>query len=332
MAQQIVNRDAANGAGWLWLGRSCEKLRDFDAAAEAYGRASAIPDSAGEAVSRRGFCLLNAGRLGDAEDAFNAALKRNPSDEAAQTELQWLLFNQLRERELEVFLESLLEREPNKFRILYHLLYSSQRRPNPREAVGRLEQVEQLNPGQPQVQLALGHCYWKLSDINKATRFLDAALQQRPADVETMLLVAEFKLEQDEVDSAQALIESLKPRLAADDRWWWLMAQLQHRQAKADNAIDSLKEAIRLRPNEIRYLQTIATWYQAKNLTTESKGFHREAQLLRKVNEELYVLVSRGDLDKPNSEVFRTLGRLFDQGKRPNVSKAWGQLAASKIQ
>ncbi len=310
------------------MGRSCEKLRDFDAAAEAYSRASAIPESGAEAVGRRGFCLLNAGRLGEAEDAFHTALKRNPSDEAVQTELQWLLFNQLRERELEVFLEGLLDREPNKFRILYHILYSSQRRPNPREAVGRLEQVEQLKPGQPQVQLALGHCYWKLGDINKATRFLEAALQQRPADVETALLVTEFYIEQDNLDLAQSLIEPLKFQLVMDDRWWWLLAQLQHRQAKTDDAIDALKEAIRLRPSEVRYLQTIATWYQAKNLTMESRDYHREVQLLRKVNEELYVIVSRGDLDKPNSTTFKILGELFARAKRPKLKQAWEQLAA----
>lgn len=329
LAELVLKDDPQNGSAWYWLGRSLEQLQDFDAASDAYSQvASLIPDS-WEPRQRLGFCLMKAARIENAETVFRKLLIEKPTDEAIQTELQWILFNQLRERELEAFLEAALEREPSSYRILYHLLYSSQRRPNPREAVGRLEEVQRRKPGQPHVELALGHCYWKLGNIPQARTLFQSARRIMSDDYETLLLVAEFELEQSSLDVTKDILNSLEKTQSQDDRWWWLNGSLHYREHDVQAAIKALNTAVKQRPQEIRYRQTLATWYKVIGSTMESEENHREAQSLRRADQELYVVVSRGDAEIKNAQTYERIQQLCFDAKKFRQADGWKKLAQS---
>lgn len=327
ICEAITARDPANGPAWFRLGQLCEELQDFDSAVTAFERS--IETGADRTAARRrlGFCLLQSGLYGRAETTFRELLQVTPNDEAIQTELQWLLFNQLRERELEAFLEEQLEREPASFRILQHLLLSSQRRPNPREAVRLLEAIQQAKPGQVEIGLALGYCYWKLGRLTEADRLLHEAGRRRPDHAETTLLRAEFQLEQGRLADAGRLLAGLKSSHSADDRWWWLTAQWQQRSGVATEALQSLAKAVELRPGEMRYHHTLATWLQVAGRNDEARHHHEQARALSQADRDLYVIVSRDRIAPDQAEVCRAISECCRKLQRKAQAEGWRMLS-----
>jgi len=327
MCEAITASDPANGPAWFRLGQLCEELSDFDAGATAFERAVETGADRTTARKRLGFCLLQSGLYGRAETMFRELLQVTPDDEAIQTELQWLLFNQLRERELESFLEEQLKREPASFRILQHLLLSSQRRPNPREAIRLLEAIQKAKPGQPEIELALGHCCWKLGRLAEANRLLHEAGWRRPDHAETTLLLASFQLEQGRLTDADRLLTSLKPSLTTDDRWWWLTAQWQQRSGMTTEALSSLAKAIELRPGEMRYHHTLATWLQAARRNDEARQHHELARALSQADRDLYVIVSRDRIAPDHAEVCRAISECCRILQRKAQAEGWRMLS-----
>lgn len=327
ICEAITARDPANGPAWFRLGQLCEEAADFDAAVTAFDRAIEAGADRTMARKRLGFCLLQSGLYGRAETTFRELLQVTPDDEAIQTELQWLLFNQLRGRELETFLEQQLEREPASFRILQHLLLSSQRRPNPREAVRLLEAIQKAKPGQVDIELALGHCYWKLGRLAEADRFLHEAGRRRPDHAETTLLLAEFQLEQGRLTDAGRLLTGLKPSQSAEDRWWWLTAQWQQRSRMATEALQSLRKAVELRPGEVRYHHTLATWLQAAGRNDEARHHHEQAHALSQADRDLYVIVSRDRIAPDQTEVCRAISECCRRLQRTAQAEGWRMLS-----
>lgn len=326
ICEAITARDPANGPAWFRLGQLCEELQDFDAAVTAFERAMETGADRTAAGKRLGFCLLQSGLYGRAETTFRELLQVTPDDEAIQTELQWLLFNQLRERELEIFLEEQLKREPASFRLLQHLLLSSQRRPNPREAIRLLEAIQKAKPGQADIELALGHCYWKLGRLAEADRFLHEAGRRRPDHVETTLLLAEFQLEQGRQTDTGRLLTGLKASWSVDDRWWWLTAQWQQRSGRAAEALQSLLKAVELRPGEIRYHHTLATWLQAAGRNEEARHHHELARVLSQADRDLYVIVSRDRIAPDQAEVCRAISECCRRLQRKAQAEGWRML------
>lgn len=318
--QTYTSRHPTQLAGWRLQGRIYDARQEFGSAAESYRRGLLISPDDLDLHHAYGTALLQSAQFSIAEEAYRQILTRSPTDAKAQTELQWILFHQLRERELETFLEACLTLEPTNGRILYHLLVSSQKRPNAFESLPVLEKINSACPNQPSILLGLARCAWRVGDI-AWTRSLLEGLHALPlTGPELWLVSAEFELEQVRTEAAAETLAKLQANFAADmlhnDRWWRLHGLLAQQKRDYPRALECFRKAAELNPRDLTCLQAQASLLQAQGQTSEARSLRDLLERRRTADQALYLIVSSGELNAPTPELAgiiaehcRTLGK-----------------------
>jgi tetratricopeptide (TPR) repeat protein len=331
IAEDCLAADEHDVRAWNLKARCLESQGDYVDAAEAYRRALSRNSDNADLRYRLALSVLQSGRLEEAEGLFRNFLKDHPDSERAQTELQWLLFNQLREREVEVLLEQGLARNPSDVRLLYHLLSSQQRRPIAQEAIGLLEHANTLVPGQASVEVALGKCAWQMGDTPRARRLFDAARQRTPPGFETELVFADFLLEQGDLATAESVLQPPSSPAGEtwrnDDRWWWLQSRIAILKRDWWSALAAIDEAVERRPGEVRYVNSLAVILQALGKSEQAVAARADAERMAAAERELYTIVSRGDLERLSPAICRMIARHCSVLQRTAQANGWTLLA-----
>lgn len=278
------------------------------------------------------------GRLDLAETSLQSHLQRFPNSAEALEELRWLYFNQFRTREIEEVLEAHLVRFPDDVAAAMELLNCEFRKQLPREGIGYLREVDQKQPGQAAVQLALGYGHWQIGELDAARTALQAALSQRPDHRETRYIVAEFLLENGETESVAALVAEeagLKNATDRDDeRVWLLRSLIAEWQGDVAAAYQAIEHASSKRPGELRYVHREGLLLQRLGRTEEATRRLQRANELEGFQSELSEIVLRGRHTEPTPELCERLADLLHEFGRDVPSQCWrrfGQrLAASK--
>ncbi|MDZ4688840.1 MAG: hypothetical protein SH850_27510 [Planctomycetaceae bacterium] len=308
-----------------------EANRDHRKAADSYGRLVELLPGDIDVRHRYGTALLQSAQFALAEAAYRQILKVQSTDERTQTELQWMLFHQLRERELEDFLESCLSREPANSRLLYHLLVSSQKPPNPHESLPVLERIDAACPHQRPILLGMARCAWKLGDVERARTLFDSVRALGDPDREFALALAEYELEQVHLDGVQAALDSARQvtreEWETDDRWWWLQSQLALQRRELDRALTQVSEAGRLSPRSLPYLHARVSLLRLLGRSDEAATLQTEVDARRAADRRLYLVVHSGELDRPSPALMREIADLCHLQHKPQQTEGWRRLA-----
>lgn len=331
MVDEYVRQHPTDTAGLQLQARLAEASRDPRRAAAAL---SALVHQSPDDIDlqrKYGMALLASNQYDRAEAVLREALRRQPADEATRTELQWILFHQLRERELEAFLESCLEREPASHRLLYHLLVSAQKRPNPHESMPILEQIDRAVPHQRNIGLGLARCAWKLGDIDKARSLFETARALGPVDPEFSLTLAEFELEQvNPAGVAAALAPTSAVSLEhwqANDRWWWLQSQVALQRGELEPALAAVSEACQRYPRSLTYQHSRVTLLRLLGRGDDAAALEQDVAARREADRRLYAIVHSGELDRPTPALLQELAELCDRQQKPLQAAGWRVLA-----
>ena len=333
LLREYVAAEPDDSEGWLLLGRCLQRTGDTREAARAYGQVTAESTSWREAGRQRAVLLLRAGDFQAGEVAMTAWLERFPDSPEAVMELYWVYFVQLRERDCERLLEGALERRPASFDYLRHLLYGAQKKPVAQESLENLERAAQAVPGQAVINLALGRCYWQLGDSRRAWPLLEAALRERPDDVETVVVAAEFLLEQGRDDEAAAVLlpqgeqaTELIERYSDDDRWWWLRSRLRLQWFQFALALELIDQALERRPRELKYVQGQGSMRQATGQMEAARVSLELAAELAAADRALYELVHSGAIENPTlADCLAIAGHLETLG-RTRQAEGWRKI------
>jgi tetratricopeptide (TPR) repeat protein len=330
LVADFVQRNHDDVRGRMLQADIAERRKDFPTAAAAY-QVLLKSDSASPKLHHHlARALLESAEFERAEKEYRAILQRNPRDEAAQTEIQWMLFHQQRVRELEDFLEACLAGDPNS-RLLYHLLVSAQKPPNPLESLPVLEKIDAAVPGQSSIQLGLARCAWRMGDIPRARKLFAAVEQKRGSGPDLAFTLAEFELEQSNIEAAENYLKTLDDLASfdakSDDRWWWLSAQLAQHRRNFPQALTAVTEANRLRPRELRYLHLQATLLQILGQSEEAAALHSEVEARRKADRELYEIVHHTDLNQVTTDTLQMIARNCRILKKTQQAEYWEKLA-----
>ncbi len=320
----------------ILLGRCWQAEQDLEAAAEAFGRVPVDSPRRDEALVLKAFSCLHLARFEEAEEILVDFLSRYPTHEehpyagSAHEELKWLYFNQLRNRELEEFLNASLRRQPASFRVLVDLLNTEFRRQVAQEGIGPLKLANEMEPGQAAVLLALGYCNWKLGDLTTALEQIQAAIELRPEHLETRFLAAEFLLEQGQLDSAEPLLmpsgddsSSLRARFEKDDRWWWARSRLSQLRGNDELALEYLDEALAMRPHELKYVHRRGMLLQGLGKADEAAEAFSRMRQLEMCKSRLSVITRSGDLDSPTPELCLEVADLCEKRGREMQAAGW---------
>jgi tetratricopeptide (TPR) repeat protein len=320
----------------MLLGKCLQAEEAFDAAAEAFGRVSLDSSRHEEASLSRAFAYLHHLRFDAGEEALVRHLEQyppgpeHPDSQAAREELKWIYFNQFRRRELEQLLQTSLARHPGDYALLADLLNIEFRRQLAQEGIGHLKSVNQKQPGQPSVLLALGFCHWQLGDVKTAWEQIQAAMDLRPEHLETRLVAAEILLEQNQLESAEALLAagdgastSLKERFQKDDRWWWLRSKLAEVRGDDELALEYLEKALALRPSELQYVHRRGVLQQVLGRTEEAAETFADAKQLELCESRLNEIVRSGALEYPTVDVCLEVADLCEKRGRKLQADGW---------
>ncbi len=269
---------------------------------------------------------LTNGRLDLAEVALRAYLQRNPNSTVALEELRWLYFNQFRTREIEEILEARLVRFPEDAATAIELLNCEFRKQLPREGIGYLREVDRKQPRQAAVQLALGYCDWQIGELDAAQTAFQAALSQRSDHRETRYVVAEFLLENGEVEAANELVTTTAEQ--DDDRALFLRSLISERQGDVESAYQAIEHAVSKRPGELRYVHREGLLLQRLGRTGEATQRLRRANELEGFQSELSEIVLRGQHAEPTPELCERLANLLHEFGRDVQSRTWRQLGS----
>lgn len=334
MSEQYVLQNPEDLQGWMMNAELAERAQDFRKAAVAYTAVVSLRPEQSRYQHQLARAQLKSAQFTAAEESYREILGRNKRDEKAQTEIQWMLFHQQRVRELEDFLERCLAEEPSSPRLLFHLLMISQKPPNPLESLPVLEKIDAAVPGQPTIVAGLARCAWRSGDAARARGLFTRLEIESSGDRELILALAEFELEQTNVDSAERLL-TLNDNEGSidwrkDDRWWWLKAQVAQFRRQYAEALEAITEASRLRPREGQYLQTRLTLLQILGQPDEAAIVQADVELRRRAVEEIYQIVSQGDLSQASVNVLRDVARHCRTLNKLQQAQGWDLLSLKR--
>jgi tetratricopeptide (TPR) repeat protein len=334
LSEQYVVLNPDDVRGWLVNAEIAELAKDFRKAATAYTAVVSLRPDKIRYRHQLAKAQLQSAQFAAAELSYREILERNKLDEKAQTEIQWMLFHQQRVRELEEFLEQCLIDDPASPRLLFHLLMTSQKPPNPFESLPVLEKIDLEAPGQPTIQAALARCAWRSGDVPRARKLFAMLSIENGNDRELILALAEFELEQTDIETTERLLrlndDQKSVEWSNDDRWWWLKSQvLQHRRQYAE-ALEAITEASRLRPREGQYLQTRMSLLRILGRADDAAIVQAELELRRTAVEGIYQIVSHGDLNEASANILRDVARHCRTLKRLQQANGWDQLGAKR--
>lgn len=316
------------------IGRSLQIEGNLADAIETLAQIPIDADVHRKASLALGMALLHNAEFARAETVFRNHLELYPDSIKARDEIKWLLFNQLRVRELEVFLKDQLARHPEDSGLLFDLLFTEIRKQIPRETMDNLATVNEMKPGQANVILALAQCSWKTAQAESAADYLRRALQLRPDHLETRLVAAEFQMEQGQLDAAATLLtvpDSVATQAMGnwrdDDRWCWLSSRLAQLQGDSETARTLAERAVKLRPNDREYVHGYSTLLSLAGFSELAEPYRKQAIELQECRSRLEVLVLGGELDEPTAEICREVAALVKIRGETAQFAGWSRLA-----
>jgi tetratricopeptide (TPR) repeat protein len=133
------------------------------------------PELREEIETALGTSLLLDGQLDDAEKYFRSVLARNPKADRVRSNLHEMYRRQRRMPEAMGLLEDRRKVFPADLSVLPRML-TLLNLPSPQETLTYFNQIEEKRPAQSSVQVALGLAHQELGQVEKAERFLRAAV------------------------------------------------------------------------------------------------------------------------------------------------------------
>ena len=283
-----------------------------------------------------------------AEDALNAHLVRYPESAEANDALLFMYHNQFRNREIERRLQQRLEQQPGQIALLRLALMNEFRPRVAHEWVASLEGIESRRPGQLAVLRGLGYCYWRLSQMRKAQRYIDAALSFDADNIETRIIAAGFLIEQNQLAAAEKFLtdspDAAKSRdnepavkligsskaFVDDDRVWWLLSDIAERRDQHDRAMMCLQRALKQRPHELQYVHRHGSLLRRAGQNAESATRLQLALKLENYRTRLLQIVWSSEFQQPSARLCREVAELCRKRGRTLQFRGW-QMVAQQI-
>ncbi|QDT28734.1 tetratricopeptide repeat protein [Gimesia panareensis] len=334
--QDLAEVAPENEQAAFLLGHCYYQKKNYADAARYFLKISADSELYQPALINAAKACLQSANMEQAEAALQRFLEVSPNSPQAITELQWLYFNQLRLREAQNLLRAKLLQAENPYPLLYHLLQMEFKPPIAQESIALLKRINQAEPGQASILLALGYCHWKLGQIEQARDLIEQSLTINPERLETILTAADFYLETGDEQKCETILQpqkaypvELEKLLQQDDRWHFLKCRLYFQQKELPRALEEMQLALKINPHEIQYLQQCGTIHQASGHYEEAQQMFQKVKILASSHQQLYQIVASGALENPTREDCQQIASYLETLGKPLQARLWKEIASS---
>jgi tetratricopeptide (TPR) repeat protein len=232
---------------WISLAELLEKNRQFEEAAEAYGRAVAQSPKSIDLRLRQATALLNAGEAAAANALLDEVVKEAPTDGSAlylQTEAQ----RQMKDYDAaEATAKRLVALESDEMRGLFALALVYEARREHRKVIATLEPAASKAPSGPRsapLHVRLGLAHQELGDFDRAIAAFEQARSASPGDPLFDAYLAQAYIAAGRPAEALDVTSVARKTRPEDFRFVRLEADALADSGKLDEAIALLKQEI----------------------------------------------------------------------------------------
>lgn len=212
-------------------------------------RRPAPPTDPSDSPNDRGIALARQARWDEAAAAFREALRQNPEQAAAWSNLGNVLKAQGRWDEAQRAFEKALALGPNDFETYVNLGSLFRDRRQPARALEQFERARVMRPDHPHVWRGLAHSLRELGRFEEGEACFREWARRQPGDADPLIGLGQLFQEQGHLDMAVATLEAalrLQPDSAAA---YNVLGITRHFQQQFPQALAAFGAALRRRPD-----------------------------------------------------------------------------------
>jgi tetratricopeptide (TPR) repeat protein len=229
------------------------------------------------ALAESGEKFIEAGQLASAREAFERALKLDPSQSAALSGLGFVHFTGGRFNEAQALLQKAVATRPNSFQARFLLGATLVQLNETKAALRELRVAHTLNPRHADARKLLAAQYAIGRQFQEAMALLEPVVDARPYDEEVHLLLIDAHQTSGDAAGAFALALKAAQRFPSSAQVAsWLGFQLEFT-GRYDEAKDYLRKAIQLDPSYPVSYQLLADVFLKEENYAEAIAWFRKA-------------------------------------------------------
>ena len=258
------------------------------------------------ALDGLGHFLLNHGRVDEAIDQFQAALKIEPDFARAQTNLMVALTRKGSTDETIARLQKLLEEYPNDAQVHYNLGNALLKKGDSQSAIAAYEKALSIQVRYPFAHYNLGMALDKNGRIDEAITHYQQAVKEDPHYAEAYSLLGNDLLRKARVDDAIAAYEQALKSLPAYPEVESNIGLALFQKGRPSEAIAHWENALAIQPDSVDSLNNLA-WVLATFPETWIRNGGQALALAKRANQ------LSGD---KNPAILRTLAAAYAENRR----------------
>jgi tetratricopeptide (TPR) repeat protein len=265
------------------------------------------------ALARSGESAIEAGQLASARNAFERALKLDPSQCVALSGLGFVHYSEGRFEEARVVLQKAVAARPNSFQPRFLLGATLVQLNDTAGAIRELRVAHKLNPGHNDARKLLATQYSDTRRFKEAIALLEPVVDTKPYDEEVHLLLIDARQTSGDAPGAFSLALKAAQRFPSSAQVAsWLGFQLDFA-GRYDEAKDYLRKAIELDASYPVSYQLLADVFLKEESYPEAVAWYRRAA--ERMPEDVETLLGLGKALLESGETAQSLAVLLNASR-----------------
>ncbi|MFW6312710.1 MAG: tetratricopeptide repeat protein, partial [Spirochaetota bacterium] len=252
------------------LAESYYWLEEYDQADRHVSTALRLARSNPRVINLGARVAIGLGQLGEAESAFRRVQELEPNNVDSTIGLAELALARGQSAEAVSRLERALRLNPDQRKALLSLILIYEHLGEDEIARDYLEIARSVHRGRPEVHVLAAEYFVRSGDYEEAARAARTAQAIDPMSRAATAIRAEIALLGESYLEAATIAEELIASSRQDVRAWYLRAVAKHRLGEIDDALTSIRTALRIAPDN-ETLRIWAEWLAMEELDLESE-------------------------------------------------------------
>ena len=249
----------------IGLAESYYWLEEYDQANRYVSMASRLANSNPRVINLRARIAIGLGQLEDAESAFRRVQELEPNNVDATIGLAELALARGQSAEAVNRLERALRLNPDQRKALLSLILIYEYLDEDETAREYLDIARSVHRGRPEVHILAAEYFVRSGDFQEAARAARTAQAIAPMNRSATAIRAEIALLRASYLEAATIAEELIASNRQDLRAWYLRAVAKYRLGEIEDAITSIRTALRIAPDD-EMLRIWAEWLAMEEL------------------------------------------------------------------
>jgi tetratricopeptide (TPR) repeat protein len=224
-------------------GRELLASGDLASAERELRQAVELAPNDSESLALLGVALGRQGKLRDSNGWLEKALRVDPADSVTRRNLAWNQFDLGELDQAKSNLTRVLKEKPQDETAILLLGMVEEELRQFANAVKLLASVPQHVRQRPESIAALARAYYYSGQLSKAHEML-GTLQSRPAEAESIFVVARVAAELRDFDLAEGMLRSIRERYRDQTKLGYALARVQYRAGKYAASLETLRSSI----------------------------------------------------------------------------------------